>query len=95
MGIKRSEIEASNDSRSREQELDLMDSPLVLIDRDDSATASAKLKDVCFFVMFVLDRISTPVVEKCIKATRQGEVNRVADSHVGALSGHAAPDTHH
>ena len=41
MGIKRSEYEANNDSKSKEQELELMESLRVLISRDDSAIAWA------------------------------------------------------
>ena len=45
MGVKRSEYEASNDSRPKEQELELMEALRVLIGRDDSAIAwlSAKM----------------------------------------------------
>ena len=37
MGIKKAEYEASNDSKSKEQELELMKALRVLISRDDSA----------------------------------------------------------
>ena len=45
MGIKSSEYEANNDSKSKEQELELMESLRVLISRDDSAIAWANCKD--------------------------------------------------
>ena len=43
--VKRSEYEANNDSKSKEQELELMEDLRVLISRDDSAIAWAKRKD--------------------------------------------------
>ena len=39
MGIKKSEYEANNDSKSKEQELELMETLRVLISRDNSAIA--------------------------------------------------------
>ena len=41
MGIRKSEYEANNDSKSKEQELELMEALRVLISRDDSAIACA------------------------------------------------------
>ena len=41
MGIKRSEYESSNDSKSKEQELELMEFLRALTSRDDSALAWA------------------------------------------------------
>ena len=52
MGIKKSEYEANNDSKSKEQELELMEALRVLISRDDSAIACAKRKDAHCFVRF-------------------------------------------
>ena len=76
MGIKKAEYEASNDSKSKEQELELMEALRVLISRDDSATTWAKRKDAFCFMRFVVDRIPTPVFEECIKTIRQGGVDR-------------------
>ena len=42
MGIKKAEYEANNDSKSKEQELDLMEALRMLISRDDSAIAWAE-----------------------------------------------------
>ena len=67
MGIKKSEHEVNIDSKSNEQELDLMEALRVLISRDDSAIAWAKRKDVLCFVRFVVDRIPTPAFGECIK----------------------------
>ena len=75
MGVKRSEYEASNDSKSKEQELELMQALLVLISRDDSAIAWAKRKDSLCFVRFVVDRISTSILEECVKTVWQGGVD--------------------
>ena len=60
--IKRSEYEASDDSRLKEQDLELIEGLLALITRDDSGIARAKRKDALFFVRFVLDQIPTPVL---------------------------------
>ena len=76
MEIKKSEYEANNDSKSKKQELKLMEALRVLISRDNSAIARAKHKDVLCFVRFVVDRIPTPVLEECIKTIRQGGVDR-------------------
>ena len=50
-----------------------MEALLVLISRDNSATAWAKRKDA--FVRFVVDRIPTPVLEECLKTIRQRGVD--------------------
>ena len=75
MGIKKSEDEAKNDSKLRENELELMEALRVLISRDDSAIAWAKRKYALCFVRFVVDHIPTPVLGECIKTIRQGGVD--------------------
>ena len=75
MGIKKAEYEAKNDSKSKEQELELMEALRMLISRDDSAIAWAKRKDALCFVRFVVDRIPTPVLGECINTIRQGGVD--------------------
>ena len=75
MGIKRAEYEASNDSKSRKQELELMEALRALISKDDSAIAWAKRKDALCFVRFVVDRIPTPVLGECKKIIRQKGVD--------------------
>ena len=76
MGIKRSEYESSNDSKSKEQEPELMEALRTLISRDDSAIAWAKRKDALCFLRFVVDCIPIPVLEECKKTIRQGGVDR-------------------
>ena len=73
MGIKKAEYEANNDSKSKEQELELMEALRMLISRADSAWAERK--DALCFVRFVVDRISTPVLGECLKTIRQGRVD--------------------
>ena len=75
MGIKKAEYEANNDSKSKEQELELVKVLRILISRDDSAIAWAKLKDALCFVRFVVDRFPTPVLGECIKTILQGGVD--------------------
>ena len=75
MGIKKAEYEASNDLKSKEQELELMEALRALISKDDSAIAWAKRKDALCFVRFVVDRIPTPVLGECIKIIRQKGVD--------------------
>ena len=75
MAIKKAEYEASNDSKSREQELELMGALRALISKDDSAIAWDKPKDALCFVRFVVDRIPTPVLGECIKIIRQKGVD--------------------
>ena len=67
---------ANNDSKLKEQELELMEAQQVLISRGDSAIAWAKRKDALCFVRFVMGRIPTPVLEECVKTIRQGGVDR-------------------
>ena len=76
MGIKKADYEASNDSKSKERELELMEALQVLVSRDDSAIAWAMRKDALCFVRFLVDRIPTPVLEECIKTIRRGGVDR-------------------
>ena len=59
MGIRKAEYEASNDSKSREQELELMEALRALISKDFKR------------FRFVVDRIPTPVLGECIKIIRQ------------------------
>ena len=61
MGIIKAEYEASKDLKSKEQELELMETLRALISKDDSAIAWTKRKDALCFVRFVVDRIPTPV----------------------------------
>ena len=75
MGIRKTEYEANNDSKSKEQERELMEALRMLISRDDSAIAWAKRKDALCFVRFVVDRIPTPVLGEFIKTIRQGGVD--------------------
>ena len=75
MGIKKAEYEANNDSKSKEQEMELMEALQMLISRDDSAIAWPKRKDALCFVRFVVDRIPTPVLGECIKTNRQEGVD--------------------
>ena len=72
IGIIKAEYEAKNGSKSKEQELEMMEALRVLISRDDSAIAWAKRKDELCFARFVVDRILTPVLGECIKTIRQG-----------------------
>ena len=74
-GIRKLEYEANNDSKSKEQELELMEALRVLISSDDSAIVWAKRKDVLCLVRFVRDRIPAPVLGECIKTIRQGGVD--------------------
>ena len=76
MGIKKSEYEANNDSKSKEQEMELMEALRVLVSRDDSAIAWAKRKVAHCFVRFVVDCIPTLVLEECVKTIRQGGFDR-------------------
>ena len=71
----KSKCEANNDSKSKEQELELMEAIQMLISRDDFAIAWAKRKYGLCFVRFVVDRIPTPVLVECIKTIRQDGVD--------------------
>ena len=73
--LKKSEYEANNDSKSKEQELEMMEALQVLISRDNSAIAWAKHKDALCFVRFVVDRIPTPVLGECIKPFGKGDLS--------------------
>ena len=75
MGIKKAEYEASNDLKSKEQELELMEALRALISKVDSAIACAKRKDALWFVRFMVDRIPIPVLAECIKIIRQKGVD--------------------
>ena len=75
IGIKKAEYKANNGSKSKEQELELMEALRMLISRDDFAIAWANRKDALCFVRFVVDRIPTPVLRECIKTIRQGGVD--------------------
>ena len=75
MGIKKAEYEASNDSKSREQELELMEALRALIRKYDSAIAWAKRKDALCFVKLVVDCIPTPVLGESVKIIRQKGVD--------------------
>ena len=76
MGIKKAEYEASNDSKSKEQELEMKEALRVLISRDDSAIAWAKRKDALCFVRFSGGSYPTLLLEERIKTIRQWGVDR-------------------
>ena len=73
-GNQKSDYEANNDSKMREQEVELMKALRVLISRDDLAISWAKRRDTLCFVRFVVDRIPTTALGECIKIIRQGGV---------------------
>ena len=72
VGIRRQEQEATNETKSRDKQLELMEALRVLIAMYDSAIAWAKRKDALCFVKFVVDRIPTPVLEESVKTIRRG-----------------------
>ena len=69
IGIRKGEYEANFETKAREQQLELMGALEVLVASNDSAIA------LCF-VNFVVDRIPTPVLEECVKTTRQRSMKR-------------------
>ena len=72
IGIRKREYEATIETKAREQNLELIGALKVLIAADDSAIAAwAKRKDALRFVKFVVDRISTPVLEEYVEATKR------------------------
>ena len=71
MKVKRSDYEASNDSKSKQQELELMEALWELIARDNSAIARA----LCF-VRLEWDRNPSPILEDCLVAIRQWGATR-------------------
>ena len=75
MLIKKAEYDANSDSKSKEQELELMEALQLLISRDDSAIAWAKRKDALCFVRLVVNRVPTPVLAECIRIIRQRGVD--------------------
>ena len=63
MGVKKSEYVANNDSKSKEQELELMEALRVLISRDDSAFAAydpMDIKAAKYLIIASSDDLYTP-----------------------------------
>ena len=76
IGIRKGEYEANIETKAREQQLELIGALKVLVASNASAIAWAKKKDALCFVKFVVDSIPTPVLEECVKTTRQRSMKR-------------------
>ena len=70
-GLTGQEHEATIETNAREQQLEMMEALKVLIAWDDCAIAWAKWKDALCFLKFIVDVITTLVLEEWVKAVRQ------------------------
>ena len=72
MGLTREEYDSEERKRSKEEKVFLMTNPRDLIIQEGAAVACAKRKDALCFIRFMIEHISVPALNTCVKMLREG-----------------------
>ena len=73
MGLTREEYESEERNRSKEENVFLMTSMRVLIITVGLAVACAKRIDALCFIRFMIEQVSVPALNTCVKMLREGD----------------------
>ena len=73
IGLTREEYESEERKRSKEEKVFLMTSMRDLIIQEGMAVACAKLRDALCFIRFMVEHISVPALNTCVKMLREGD----------------------
>ena len=73
MGLTREEYGSEERKRSKEEKVFLMTSMRDLIIQEGMAVACAKRKDALCFIRFMIEQISVPALNTCVKMLREGD----------------------
>ena len=73
MGLTREEYDSEERKRSKEEKVFLMTNLKDLIIQEGAAVACAKRRDALCFIRFVIEQISVPALNNCVKMLREGD----------------------
>ena len=73
MGLTRGEYESEERKRSKEEKVFLMTNLRDLIIQEGMAVACAKRRDALCFIRFLIEQISVPALNTCVKMLREGD----------------------
>ena len=73
IGLTRKEYDSEERKRSKEEKVFLMTSMRDLIIQEGMAVACAKRRDALCFILFMIEQISVPALNTCVKMLREGD----------------------
>ena len=73
MGLTREEYDSEERKRSKEEKVFLMTNLRDLIIQEGAAVACAKRRDALCFIRFMIEQISVPALNTCVKMLREGD----------------------
>ena len=73
MGLTRGEYDSEERKRSKEEKVFLMTNLRDLITQEGAAVACAKQRDALCFIRFLIEQISVPALNTCVKMLREGD----------------------
>ena len=73
IGLTRGEYDSAERKRSKEEKVFLMTNLKDLILQEGMAVACAKRKDALCFIRFLIEQISVPALNTCVKMLREGD----------------------
>ena len=71
IGLTRGEYDSEERKRSKEEKVFLMTSVRDLMTQEGAAVACAKRRDALCFVRFMMEQISVPALNTCVKMLRE------------------------
>ena len=72
IGLTRDEYDSEKRKRSKEEKVFLMTSMRDLITQKEAAIACAKRRDALCFIRFMIEQMSVPALNTCVKMLREG-----------------------
>ena len=73
IGLTREEYDSEERKRSKEEKVFLMTSMRDLIIQEGMAVACAKRRDALCFIRFMIEQISVPALNTCVKMLKEGD----------------------
>ena len=73
MGLTREEYDSEERKRSKEEKVFLMTNLRDLMIQEGAAVACAKRRDALCFIRFMIEQISVPALNTCVKMVREGD----------------------
>ena len=73
IGLSREDYDSEERKTSKEEKVFLMTSMRDLIIQEGMAVACAKLRDALCFIRFMIDQISVPALNTCVKMLRESD----------------------
>ena len=88
MGLTRGEYDSDERKRSKEEKVFLMTNLRDLIIQEGMAVACAKRRDALCFIRFLIEQISVPALNTCVKMLREGDEQAKASLLLALLEMH-------